>query len=100
MLQIAVCALALRTELAIPIFFTSSTRARSLLTVVRSRLAADGGALVETLRTYSRTLWAGKGAAIAAAGATLPAVRRTPLENRGFWQLRGGSLRYYFRRHV
>lgn len=79
--RVPVCAQALRAALAITVFFTRSTRARSLLTVVRSRLSAGTTTRVGTLRSYSRTRWAGEGATIAAVGANLPALRHTLLEN-------------------
>lgn len=79
--RVTVCAQALRAALVITVFFTRSTRARSLLASVRSRLSTNEGTRVGSLRSYSRTRWAGEGATIAAIGDNLPALRHTLLEN-------------------
>lgn len=65
----------------ITILFTRSMRARSLLTLVRSRLAAEAPTRVGTPWSCSRTRRADEGATIAAVGANLPALRHTLLEN-------------------
>ena len=78
--RVPICAQALRAALLITVFFTRSTRAHALLRAVRARLPA-AGRRVGSLKTYSRTRWAGEGATIAAVGSNLPALDHTLLEN-------------------
>jgi len=74
-------ALALRAALLVSDVFTRPTRARALLEDVRAGLQVGGGGRVGSLRAYSRTRWAGEGSPFASAGANLPALRHTLLEN-------------------
>jgi len=78
--RVPICAQALRAALLITVFFTRSTHAHALLRAVRARLPA-AGRRVGSLKTYSRTRWAGEGANIAAVGSNLPALDHTLLEN-------------------
>lgn len=75
-----VCAQALHAALTFTALLNKSTRARSLLDSVRSRLLANEGTRVERMRSYSRTGWAGEGATTAAFGDDLPALRHTLME--------------------
>ena len=65
--RVPACAAALRGSLAITVFFTRSTRANALLRAVQAMLAG-GRRGVGSLRSYSRTRWAGEGTTIAAVG--------------------------------